>query len=166
MSDNLEDILKQVGDKNPLVGADLMPEKPDDPDDGLLIDEELIDSKENGLADKYAENFQEALNLFGIIGNDVLKGIQSDRDQTQEVIDHLFATVKGGGKISPVWIESLVNAMRNKSDINQTAVRVMDSMIKFIAAGKGNEALTNINMNIDVAEITRMLQKEKYDDEL
>lgn len=171
MSD-LDDILNDLGDKSPLVGSDLTPEKPDDPDVEEKASEEPMPIIEpeveetNSLADQYAENFQQALDLFGVVGNDVLKGIQSDRDQTQEVIDFLFNNIKGGGKISPVWVESLVNALRNKSDINQTAVRVMDSMIKFIAAGKGNEALANMNVNIDVAELTRMLQKEKYDDEL
>lgn len=173
MSDDLENILNQIGDKSPLVGSDLVPEDPDDlgePESVDIKEAQLIEDmsgSNSGLADKYAENFQEALDLFKIVGNDVLKGIQSDRDQTQDVIDHLFGQIKNStGKISPVWVESLVNAMRNKSDINQTAVKVMDSMIKFIAAGKGNEALANMNVNIDVAELTKLLQKQKYEDEV
>jgi hypothetical protein len=113
----------------------------------------------------YGEKFRRALDLIGNIAEDILSNCVKDRSQIQDVIDHYYDIVTAGGKVSPAYVEGLVQAIKNKSEISLTAVRTLDSLTKFLSVSKGNEMLVSqMNVSIDVAELTKLLDQNEMEE--
>lgn len=77
-----------------------------------------------------------ASKIVPILG-ETIDNFRADRDQQQSVIAHLQDLVFNNPKIKPAVIESLVNAMKVKSESNANFSRMLDSIAKIISAGKG-----------------------------
>jgi len=179
--DELADILKSIDDgSNPLQGPDppaplidvSIDDKPSNnpgkplvqADTPKVVNPQPIESNPD-IGQIYGEKFRRALDLIGNIAEDILANCVKDRSQIQDVIDHYYDIVTAGGKVSPAYVEGLVQAIKNKSEISLTAVRTLDSLTKFLSVSKGNEMLVNqMNVSFDVAELTKLLDQNELEE--
>jgi hypothetical protein len=82
------------------------------------------------------------------VTEDVLGACKADRREAQELInilkEQVEASIAGGVKLSTGIVESLVKAIEVKSNINTTAVKMIEANAKTIAATKSS---INIQQN-------------------
>lgn len=94
-----------------------------------------------------------------IVTDEVLDSCRSDRQEAQDVINMLRGMITAGPGPTKAVIDGLVKAVEVKANINQNAIRMMDTNCKFLSAIKStvnikqefavspeelNEALENI----------------------
>lgn len=121
------------------------------------------------IGQELASQFKSSISRVNEITDEVIAGYQSDRLQAQKAIDHFFTVIDMGGKTARVYVEKLPDILRVKNEIATNAIKLLDSITKFMAATKGNNMLvqntnpTGINMD-DLAAILSQ-SSEKYEDE-
>lgn len=115
----------------------------------------------NDLADKYTG----VIKKFGQVADQILNTYQQDRAQIQEAIDHYKDVVTTGGKVPRAYVEGWTQALQTLANTNSSAVKVLDSFAKFMAAGKNSEVFNKVNVNFNTADLLALLDKDKYPDE-
>lgn len=118
----------------------------------LIIEDEGVDIK------KYLRRLDD-------VTEDVLTACKSDRAETQGLIDLLREQVEmsitAGGKLSTGIVESLVKAIEVKSNINTTAVKMIEANAKTIAATKSsiNIQQNSVTTGLDGSMLERILSQ-------
>lgn len=105
------------------------------------------------------------------ICSNVIDSCHNDREQIQKVISMLLEKVEFGGEdgnVSDVFVEQLVNALRSKSEVNETSVKAADNLVKLLGATKRNTNIkTNNTLNINSSELKDLLNKaSKYNEKV
>ena len=99
------------------------------------------------------------------VTDDVLKACKTDRAETQDLInllrDQVENSISTGSKISTGIIESLVKAIEVKSNINTTAVKMIEANAKTLAATKSsiNIQQNTVSAGIDSSMLERILSQ-------
>lgn len=108
--------------------------------------------------DRYAKKFTE-------VADDILGNFKTDRDQINDTIEYLENIVLNGAG-QRVHVEMLVAALRTKSETNASAVKLLDSYAKFLAATKGTNVFVQNNHTTIQDDLTQLLAKAPYLDEI
>lgn len=100
-----------------------------------------------GPAGEDAENyrFNELVDDFDAVSNEILDKWREDRVQTQEVIDILLGQLRVDINVPRVVLESLVGALAVKTNASLTAARLLDSKVRLMQATKSKLVVNNIN---------------------
>lgn len=111
------------------------------------------------------QRISEFVKKFGEVSNEILNNYKSDRDQINDTIEYLENIVfNAAGK--GVHIEMLVAALRTKAETNASAVKLLDSLAKFLAATKNTSVFVQNNNNTSIQEdLAKILAKAPYLDE-
>ncbi len=105
------------------------------------------------------------------VTDDVLKACKADRAETQDLINLLRDQVENaigtGSKLSTGIIESLVKAIEVKSNINTTAVKMIEANAKTLAATKSsiNIQQNTVSAGIDSNMLERILSQPLGEDD-
>lgn len=118
-----------------------------------------------------SEMLQKIKNEFDTIKGRVLESWESDRAQTQTVIDILFNDLQSMGAQTPrVYIEGLVKLLEVKSNSNITPVKLLDAQTRLLQAIKGGAGVV-INNSASAAagastngELTKLLSEPAVSD--
>lgn len=95
-----------------------------------------------------------AVNQHEAVVAKILANLDADRAETQKAINICFDRIEGNTDAKAAFIESLVQALKVKSDTNLTAVRALDATSKLIAAIKAKVEKTE---EVDAAELSSLL---------
>lgn len=154
----LNDLFKQLDEASDKVPSSLeikniSPQLADNANPApLIIEDEGVDIK------KYLRRLDD-------VTEDVLTACKSDRAETQGLIDLLREQVEmsitAGGKLSTGIVESLVKAIEVKSNINTTAVKMIEANAKTIAATKSsiNIQQNSVTTGLDGSMLERILSQ-------
>jgi len=103
------------------------------------------------------------------ICSNVIDSNLEDRSQIQKTIGMLMEKVEFGkddGEVGDVFVEQLVNALRTKSEVNETSVKAADTLVKLLSATKRSTNIkTNNTLNINAAELKELLNKANKSNE-
>lgn len=120
------------------------------------------ESSDNMLIDDSAIMTSVRDKVINICSN-VIDYCHNDREQIQKVINMLMEKVEFGGedgRVSDVFVEQLVNALRSKSEVNEISVKAADNLVKLLGATKRSTNIkTNNTLNIDSHELKELLNK-------
>lgn len=129
---------------------------------------ELIQEEEEG---KEQAGVRQLVMKFAGVVDEVLENNTENRKQLQEAIEYLDTQIKeareSGAKLSPVFVEQWAKLMIAKAEINTNTSKVLDSVAKLVAAGKGNE-LVIVNNNMEKTgslDLESLLSQPAYEDE-
>lgn len=99
------------------------------------------------------------------VTNEVLQACRSDRQEAQDVIGMLRNQIdkahNNNSDPARVYVEGLVKAIEVKSNINMTAVKIIEANAKMLAATKAG---TNIQLNNSVTTINDQALDEILND--
>jgi hypothetical protein len=107
-----------------------------------------------------ANNLKKLLARYKDVAEEVLDNCRTDRQQAQDVIDHFFGVIGNGGKIPSIYIEKFPDLLRTKNEIGATAVRLLGELTRLVSASKNSDILGKVNVNIDIAQLTQMLDDD------
>ena len=123
----------------------------------MLGDEEVKVEAEAEAKTEEASEFdnpdvREFIDKFKTVGDDILANYKSDRSQIEEVVKHLMKIVihEQDRKLSRTAVENLVKALEVKSNTNANVIKILDSISKVIAAGKGLGVFSGIEEGDDM----------------
>lgn len=108
------------------------------------------------------------LKTFMPIAQDIFTNYKSDREQIEKTVKFLEDMVFNVPSAGRVHIEMLVASLKTKSDTSISAVKLLDSLAKILAASKGTSILIqNNNGNAGSAqeELDDILDADSYPDE-
>lgn len=119
----------------------------------------------NASVEPEAVDITKYLRRLDDVTDDVLKACKADRAETQDLINLLRDQVENaigtGSKLSTGIIESLVKAIEVKSNINTTAVKMIEANAKTLAATKSsiNIQQNTVSAGIDSNMLERILSQ-------
>jgi hypothetical protein len=102
---------------------------------------------------------------FGEVSNEILSNYKADRDQINDTIEYLENLVFNATG-QRVHVEMLVAALRTKAETNASAVKLLDSLAKFLAATKGTNVFVQNNNTTIQDDLKQILAKAPYLDEI
>jgi len=113
---------------------------------------------------------KQLLSKFGASVDTIISNQRADRDQVEKAITLVEKKVKdavdSGSKLSPAFLDAYARLLQTKAEINTNASKVLDSVAKLLAAGKGNDLIVNINnKETGGLDLESFLQQPKYEDE-
>jgi len=183
-SEQSEDVLGQngivddIGKSNPLDDVEniidgFTAEPPMRP-----IDVRKVDLSEEKVTDNVVE--QEISNIpvdvekykeqLDIVTQEVLNACRSDRQEAQDVINNIQSKIEEFCKNSPkspppkALIDGLVKTVEVKSNINQNAIRMMDTNAKFLSSIKSSiNFKQNNNISTSPKELIEILNNPNND---
>ena len=167
-NDELSKLLdeSQVPFPDPEIGAkpiDVIPEpeleRPKDPGAPALP----IDSPESKVeeSEKYAKDF---LNKFKVTSDLILERLSADREEQQQILNHLKNVVFNDPDCKGVYVEALANIIRAKSDSNTNTTKLLDSIARMLAAGKDHMIGGNAGP-ISTEDLRKLLAQPRFKDE-
>jgi hypothetical protein len=164
-NEDLKDILSDVVD--PLVsgGAETNESVPVTHD---VAEIETNISKPVSVTHDVAEDTDEIrdlVNRFKDTANEILRNYRSDRDQIEDTISFLYNAVQLGPQTPRVYVEMLVAALRTKAETSTNAVKVLDSLAKLLAAGKGTQIFMQNNTITPNDALAELLKTPEFLDE-
>lgn len=114
---------------------------------------------------------KQLLAKFGQSVETIINNQKTDRDQVEQAIVLVEKKVKdaidSGSKLSPAFLDAYARLLQTKADINTNASKVLDSVAKLLAAGKGNDLIVNINSGkTGELDLEQFLQQPPYEDEI
>lgn len=114
---------------------------------------------------------KQLLAKFGQSVETIINNQKSDREQVEQAIILVEKKVKdavdSGSKLSPAFLDAYARLLQTKADINTNASKVLDSVAKLLAAGKGNDLIVNINNGkTGELDLEEFLQQPAYEDEI
>lgn len=112
-----------------------------------------------------AQQVTEYAKKFTEVADDILSNFKADRDQINDTIEYLENLVHNAAG-ERVHVEMLVAALRTKSETNASAVKLLDSYAKFLAATKGTNVFVQNNNTTIQDDLAQILTKAPYLDEL
>ena len=98
------------------------------------------------ILDDMVESFKSTSTV--IIGN-----FNTDREDLQEVIDHLKEKMFGTGKMERVEIEALASILATKAQQGTNAVKLLDAFAKFMSASKNTKAVDAHGVDFDLESL-------------
>lgn len=107
--------------------------------------------------------FGDKIEQLQTVTTEVLQACRSDRQEAQEVIDDLknrLNSMSTNGPPSKALVDGLVKAVEVKANINQNAIRIMDTNAKYIAAFKSSISINNNNTTVATDMSLRQLLEE------
>ena len=158
---------KEEEEEEEIQNVVILPKKKRELPEPEEIEESETVDEDFDIANELSSQFNSVISKVGEVADEIIKNYRSDRNQAQQAIDHFFDVIGTGGKIPTVYIEKLSDVLRAKNEISQNAIRVLDSISKFMTATKNNELIVNnFNNNAnDFSDLEKILNAEKYDDE-
>jgi hypothetical protein len=95
---------------------------------------------------------REFIGEFKTVSRDIISNYKNDRGQIEEVVQHLMKLVihNQDQKLSRTAVENLVKALEVKSNTNANVIKILDSISKVIAAGKGLGVFAGIEEGDDM----------------
>lgn len=107
---------------------------------------------------------REHVQRISAVSDEILSSWRSDRAEAQDaanfVMDLMLETRSHGQQPSATMVEQYMNALKIKSDTNQTAVRCMDGITKVLTATKpGAQSQTNNVMVGNKSDLIAALQR-------
>ena len=107
------------------------------------------------------DKIQKIINDFEGIRDEIITNYRSDRNQVEKAIKEFEQRMSEG--TTKVVVESYVNALRIKADINANAIKMLDATAKLLSAGKS----TNIvqAQGIGPQDLEKILSTPAYPDE-
>lgn len=102
---------------------------------------------------------------FSEVAGEILGNYKADRDQINDTIEFLENLVFNSTG-QRVHVEMLVAAERTKAETNATAVKLLDSYAKFLAATKGTNIFVQNNHTTIQDDLQQILAKGPYLDEI
>jgi hypothetical protein len=107
---------------------------------------------------------REFIEKFKTVGDDIISNYKNDRGQIEEVVAHLMKIVihDQDRKLSRTAVENLVKALEVKSNTNANVIKILDSISKVIAAGKGLGVFTGVEGGDDMTfeDMEELLESE------
>lgn len=189
--DELAELLKELGNTEPLPSQKKKVKKPtqkkkkeDDDDDDMIVAppiprrerpkpaeplmlvQPVAEESSEELPDIFNKHFTQAFKQYNTIFNDIIQNYHQDRIQAQEAIDAFMTVITTGGKVPRIYLEKIADVIRAKNEIAHTAIKALESIPKLMSASKGNEIFNQVNMSFDSSQLAKILDTEKYDDEL
>lgn len=102
---------------------------------------------------------------FTDVANGILDNFKEDRDQIDDTIKYLENIVHNGSG-QRVHVEMLVASQRTKAEATASAVKLLDSYAKFLAATKGTSIFVQNNNTSIQDDLKQILAKPLYLDEI
>ena len=90
------------------------------------------------------------------ITEEVIDACRSDRQEVQVVISDLRDRLEEMKNPNKALIDGIVKALEVKTNINQNAIRIMDTNAKFLSSIKSTMNIDN-NISVDAKELERIL---------
>jgi hypothetical protein len=129
-----------------------------------IISSETTETNQNSILD--LDRFR---NQLEIVTDEVLDACRADRQETQDVINLLRSKIDNASGDPPrMYVDGLVKAVEVKSNINQTAVKIIEANAKAIASLKpniGNQNNIQLNAGVDI-QLEELLQKPIDEDDV
>lgn len=114
----------------------------------MTQDDVIVSSTtEETIEPKFSIDVIEYKKQLDIVTHEVLQACRADRQEAQDVINDLKSRMSqtGGGAAPKALVDGLVKAVEVKANINQNAIRMMDTNAKFLSAIKSVNNTTNNN---------------------
>lgn len=107
---------------------------------------------------------------FGDSVDVIISNHKLDRDQVEDAIKLIEKKIKdavdNGARIQTGYLDIYARLLQTKADINSTAPKVLDSVAKLIAAGKGNDLIINLGVAASgKLDLEALLEQPEYEDE-
>ena len=83
-----------------------------------------------------APELKRLLHGFQSVAEEIVTNYRVDRNQIEQVVQHLIGEVITNHSTEEVMVESLVNALKVKTDTNTNITRILDSISRMISATK------------------------------
>jgi hypothetical protein len=170
--DELDDELDAESDKVESNGQ-AKPDLPPPAGDERVIDEKprdvsviqpqkLIEAEEEVAID--VAKFKEQLET---VTDEVLDACRADRQETQDVINLMRNKIDNAAGDPPrMYVDGLVKAVEVKSNINQTAVKIIEANAKVLASLKPSIKTQNNTLVTGSVELENILSKPLQDDDV
>jgi len=153
-----DDLLKEIEslDIEPAENIAL-PDASSEPSLSPFIEPDV--KKEDNILSKY-------LDKMDIVTNEVLVSCKADRQEAQQIIDLFLSKINAATAAPPsrMYVDGLVKAIEVKSNINMTAVKIMDTNAKMIAATKAGIVINNNTQVNHSNELTDILNSAPTDE--
>lgn len=107
----------------------------------------------NNIGQEAAEG---AAKKFGQLTEELMDNYRSDREEIQEVIDHLKNKVYSDPKPKSYFVEGLVTSIKVKSDTNANFIKMLDSFVKLVSTGKSE--LFAKKVDFGTSDLAKLLQ--------
>jgi hypothetical protein len=111
------------------------------------------------------DEVRKLIGSFVGIRDEILGNYRNDRTDVDRAISKFRETVEGGGEVTTAVVEGYVNALKVKADINSNAIRMLDAVARFLAAGKGTNIFVQ-NQGISAKDLDAILNAPAYPDEV
>lgn len=116
------------------------------------------------IPEELKQHIEAFVKKFSDVTGEILNNYRDDRDEIGQTIKYLDGIVKGHPKVSQIYVEMLVSALRTKAENNTSIIKLLDSIAKLIAAGKGNQIFAQ-NTTIVGEDLEKLLSQKTFEDE-
>ena len=138
------------------------PELPDPEEPARVLDLEVQTPPEEDLS----LPFVDLARKFGNTVNTVLQNCDADRNQLQEVAQHMMQRVQNSDRPPSALVEAWVAAVSKKADVNIGVTKLLDSIAKLLAASKNNDLFSTVGEDGDGLDFDDLLAQDKHFDEI
>lgn len=96
-------------------------------------------------------DFRHQFEQLETVSKEVLEGTRADRQEVQDVItlmlNEINKSIQANGQPARMYLDNITKALEVKSNINMTAVKVLEARAKLLAATRAGTIINNMNNN-------------------